>query len=80
MVANLFNDYYVHIIENNTGEKLNLFPFDPLMDPIDQIFYTYKNHLSILAIKEKMCQCPDFKVFEIPKSTEGDIYNIIIKL
>ena len=79
-VANLFNDYYVHIIENTTGEKLNIFPFDPLMDPIDQILDTYKNHPSILAIKEKMRQCPDYKAFEIPKSTEGDIYNIIIKL
>ena len=79
-VANLFNDHYIHIIENTTGEKLNIFPFDPLKDPVDQILETYKSHPSILQIKEKMRQCPDYKIFEIPQSTEGDIYNIIVKL
>ena len=80
MVANLFNDYYIHIIENSTGEKLNPFPLDPLMDPIDQILKTYENHPSILQIKDKINQCPDFKRFEIPQSTEDGIYKIIMQL
>ena len=79
-VANLFNNYFINIIENSTGQKLEKFNFDPLRDTIDQITHIYRNHPSILIIKEKMSQCPDFKTFEITKSTESDIYNIILMM
>ena len=31
-------------------------------------------------IKEKMSECADFEKFEIPKSTESDIYNVIMNI
>ena len=53
-VANLFNNYFINIIENSTGKKLNHPILDPLTDPIDQITETYKNLPIIVMINEKM--------------------------
>ena len=80
-VANLFNNYFINIIENSTGKALPQFTFSPLQETMDQIIEAYKNHPSIIMIKEKMDQSKDFKnKFQIPKSTESDIYNIIMKI
>ena len=79
-VANLFNNHFINIIENSTGKKLDQLTFDPFKDTIDQIVEKYSNHPSISMIKETMSQCSDFSKFEIPKSTESDIYNIIMNI
>ena len=79
-VSNLFNGYFINIIENSTGKKIDQLTLDPLKDNIDQIVDRYKNHPSISMIKEKMSECADFEKFEIPKSTESDIYNVIMNI
>ena len=71
-VANLFNDYYINIIENTTGKKLDT--FKPISsNVIEQIIEQYKNHHSVLLIKERLKQNPNFDTFEIPPCKEPDI-------
>ena len=79
-VANSFNKYFINIIEHSTGKAQDEFNLDPSKDTVKQIIETYKNHPSILMIKDKMTQCPGFQKFEMSESTESDIYNIIIKI
>ncbi len=79
-VANLFNDHYVHIIENTTGKKVDPFKCDPSKNTIDQIVEGYKNHPSIVLNKEKMQEIPDFKHFEIPPCTVSDIFKIVTNI
>ena len=79
-VANHFNKYFINIIENTTGHKINTLNSNPASNTIDQILDYYKNHSSILMIKEKMKQYQNFTKFEIPKSTELDIHDIIMKI
>ena len=79
-VANLFNHYYIHILENTTGKKLHPFHLDPLRNTMDQIVESYKDHPSIIKINEKMDESPELSKFEIPQSTESDIYEIITNL
>ena len=79
-VANLFNDHYIHIIENTTGTKPETFKFDPYIKSIDQIVEVYKEHPSILLIKDKMQHIPDHNIFEIPPCTASDIFQIVKKI
>ena len=79
-VANLFNNHFINIIENSTGNKLNHPILDPLKDSIDQIIGTYKNHPSILMINEKMVNSQNEETLKIPISTESEINDIILKL
>ena len=60
IVANTFNEHYINIIENYTGQKLEGFTFDNTRNKIDQITEAYKSHPSISLIKEKMLECEDF--------------------
>ena len=79
-VANEFNNYFINIIENSTGKSLNTYTIDPDKDIIDQIINSYKNHPSILLIKEKMKENPELTTFQMPKSTQTDMYRIITKI
>ena len=47
---------------------------------MDQIVESYKDHPSIIKINEKMDESPELSKFEIPQSTESDIYEIITNL
>ena len=79
-VANLFNTYFINIIENSTGKAAQTFKFDDIKPKINQIIEAYQNHPSILLIKEKMSKCQDFEKFQIGECTESEIHEIITKI
>ena len=79
-VANIFNNYYINIIENTTGNKLDEFILEDAGSGVDQITEIYKNHPSISMIKKKMSEFDELDIFRMPKATESDIYDIIIKM
>ena len=76
-IAESFNRYYVNIIENATGKKptniKNQLPIDVTnKEVLRNIVEAYKNHPSILAIKEDFpCQ----EVFSFSEVSDREIFN-----
>ena len=50
-VADLMNEYYINIIENTTGKKVEAFDYDEQKYIIEEICNNYNAHESIVKIK-----------------------------
>ena len=81
-IAEIFNEYYANIFENVTGNKpkniKNQLPVDITnKEVIHNIIEVYKDHPSILAIKDNFsCQ----ELFSFSEVTEGEILNLLNNL
>ena len=75
----MFNKHYINIVEKTSGiAPKNLGnPLDPKLDEktIREIIENYRNHPSIIKIKEIVKEKP---IFDFPEAATEDI-NIIIK-
>ena len=50
-ISNIFNEYYINIVEHSTSKKHVPFQFTGKISEIDQIVNHYKKHLRIKLIK-----------------------------
>ena len=72
-ISNLFNDFFVNIIERSTGKKHTT----PSKDKsIEEIISTYKDHQSMRSIKEQL----KVTSFSMPTRNEENIYKILVSL
>ena len=72
-ISNLFNDFFVNIIERSTGKK----PATSSKDKsLEEIISTYKDHPSIKSIKEQLKGTG----FTMPTANEENIYKILVSL
>lgn len=76
-VADIFNNFYINIVESTTGKALpEQVNGDENTDIIAAIIDKYKNHQSITEIKERHI----LPKFEIPLATDEDILDIMMKI
>ena len=72
-ISNLFNDFFVNIIERSTGKK----PATSSKDKsLEEIISTYKDHPSIKSIKEQLKGTG----FSMPAANEENIHKILASL
>ena len=84
-VSEIFNDHYIHIIENLTGEKqegshtgnLNDKSQNERDDILDNIIGKYRNHPSIVNIKSNFPADIDRIMFHFSMAEPSDIIKII---
>ena len=72
MVANIFNEYYTNIVQYATGNPPVKLPLSET-NIIDDILSYYKNHPSIIAIKDMGIYQP----FKYTLASEETIYDIV---
>ena len=70
-ISNLFNDFFVNIIERSMGEKLV-----SKDKSLEEIISTYKDHPSVKSIKEQLKGTG----ISMPTANEENIYKILIAL
>ena len=67
-IGNVVNDYYINILEKTTGKQCETFDLNAEGKPVDQIIEHYKNHPSILLIKDKIIENTDLETFEMQRN------------
>ena len=72
-IANIFNDFFVNIIERSTGKKVDT---SSKNESIENIILKYKDHPSIKSIKNLHSD----KTFSMPFAKEGNIKRILLSL
>ena len=72
-ISNLFNDFFVNIIERSTGKKPTASGKDK---SLEEIISSYKDHPSIKSIKEQLKGTG----FSMPTANEDNIYKILATL
>ena len=81
ILTDIFNEHYINIVEKSSGIKPNSLgdSSNPLLDEttVESIIETYKNHPSVIAIKESFTYS---NKFNLPHATTQDINKIINSL
>ena len=81
-VAEILNNYFINIVEINTGSKPHSFPCTEtgLIDDgtIDEIIDRYSNHPSVTSIKSNLMKNP--QAFSYKLASSFDIEKIVSKL
>ena len=72
-ISNLFNNFFVDIIERSTGKKPTAFG---KYKSLEEIVLTYKDHPRIKSIKEQLKGIG----FSMPTANEDNIYKILASL
>ena len=75
-ISEIFNKYYINIVEKTTGNPPISVPLLNSGDLVDNILNYYESHTSIVSIKNKH----NGKSLKIPLATEDQIYDIINSL
>ena len=72
-ISDLFNDFFVNIIERSKGKKPTTSSKDK---SLEEIISTYKDHPSIKSIKEQIKGTG----FSMPAANEENIHRILVSL
>ena len=72
-IANIFNDFFVSIIERSTGKKVDT---SSKNESIENIILKYKDHPSIKLIKN----LHSGKIFTMPLAKGGNLKRILLNL
>ena len=79
-MVELFNDHYINIVKNSSGVSPVILgnPSNPKYDvqTVNEIIKTYKDHPSIIKIKENLVIS---ETFDLPKANVADVNNIELK-
>ena len=79
-IAEIFNDYFVNIVERTSSKNEGYIKPKTTVDSIETIINDYKDHPSIKLIKSNTQSQFINEKFSIPPVTETEVEEIITKL